>query len=362
MIFFYLFLFLFVDEQFDSKSLIVPTEDNSFGGIASLLSDVKGNLPFGIGGNMNPEMSMYNTIIYSRTNIDSVISKFDLANVYSLDKKDPEYIEYARKEFLSNLDTKETEDGAYEITIRANSPELSSNINNYIINSLNQKLVDLKIRKSKENREFLGKRLEEVKQNLKNSEESLKDFQTETGLYEVEDQLKQIITAYVGLESDFMSKELQKNVLEKIYGGQSPQVKNIEIEVNEFKKKLDNLKNNQNPEGLILPLKGLPKIALAYVRLYRDVEINTKLLQFMLPLYEQAKLEEQKEMPVLQVVDYAIPPVKKSFPPRTIFTLLFGAMVAILLFTFIIIKEGIDNNNSERMSYIKENLFKWNVK
>ena len=55
-----------------------------------------------------------------------------------------------------------------------------------------------------------------------------------------------------------------------------------------------------------------------YVRLMRDYEIQNKLLEFIYPIYEQARIEEQKDMPVVLVVDTAIPPQKKSSPKRVL--------------------------------------------
>ncbi|MCZ7614320.1 MAG: hypothetical protein M5T52_12495 [Ignavibacteriaceae bacterium] len=48
-----------------------------------------------------------------------------------------------------------------------------------------------------------------------------------------------------------------------------------------------------------------------FLRLYRDIEIYTAILEFIVPIYEQAKLEEQKNIPVLQVIDYGVVPEKK---------------------------------------------------
>ena len=97
----YLAIYFLIDEQYDADALIVPAEDQSLGGISSLLTGLGNNLPFDIGnmggGTTSQEMNLYNTIIYSRTNLDKVIKKFDLIKVYKLDKDDPEYMEKAVK-------------------------------------------------------------------------------------------------------------------------------------------------------------------------------------------------------------------------------------------------------------------------
>jgi uncharacterized protein involved in exopolysaccharide biosynthesis len=69
---------------------------------------------------------------------------------------------------------------------------------------------------------------------------------------------------------------------------------------------------------LFVPFKDVPELGLQYLRLYRDYEIQNKLLEFILPLYEQAKIEEQRDVPVVQVLDRAVPPEKKARPFRTL--------------------------------------------
>jgi len=40
---------------------------------------------------------------------------------------------------------------------------------------------------------------------------------------------------------------------------------------------------------ILLPFKDTPELGAEYLRRYRDVEIQYKILQFIAPLYEQAK-------------------------------------------------------------------------
>ena len=94
----------------------------------------------------------------------------------------------------------------------------------------------------------------------------------------------------------------------------------------------------------------------------REIEINNKMLQFILPLYEQARFDEQKEMPVLRIIDYGIPAAKKSYPSRSILTIIISFGMFILLFIIVIFKESEEIQNSEKYKYIKSNLFRWNNK
>ena len=359
MIFTYLAIYFLIEEQFDSSALLVPAEDATMGGIAGLIGNFGVNLPFDIGAGSSPEMNMYNTIIYSRTNLQNIIDKFDLYKVYKLSSEVKDYKKRAIESLSSSISANETEFSAYELTVRANSPQLSADITNYIIKLLNEKLIELRTQKSKNNRIFLGERVEEIRQNLRNAEDSLMIFQEESGILEPQEQFKGIVTAFTTLETELITKQIEKSILEKLRGSNSPQVETSIVEINEYKKRLQEIKKYGNPEGLILSIESLPQNAMDYFRLFREVEINSKILEFVLPLYEQAKIEEKKDIPTLQVIDSAIPPAKKSFPPRTILTLLMTFSVFLIAFIFILMKENKNLQSSQKMRYIKENMFRW---
>lgn len=359
MIISYAGIYFFVDEQFEASALIVPSEDESMGGVAGLMKGLKG-LPLDITGTMkNTELSLYNTIIYSRSSLEEIIDKFNLIEIYEVNTSKKEYREEAIKILKNSIEAGETKNNAYEIVVTAPEPILAASITNYIIDLLNRRIIELKIKKSKNNREFLELRLDEVKNNLKDSEDSLRIYQERSGILDAKEQVKGLIGAYSTLETTLITKQIEQSILENILDKNSPQLRNVQIQVGEFKDKLEKIKREGQPDGIMLSLDRLPKKAMDYLRLYRSVEINSTLLEFILPLYEQSRYEEQRDTPVLQVVDSAIPPAKKSFPPRTIFTLLIGFGTFLLTFFYVLIKENPNIENSEKLQFIKKNLFRW---
>jgi len=54
------------------------------------------------------------------------------------------------------------------------------------------------------------------------------------------------------------------------------------------------------------------------LKLMREVEIQSKLKAFILPSYEQAKLDESKQSLMYLMLDKALPPMHKSRPKRSI--------------------------------------------
>ena len=66
--------------------------------------------------------------------------------------------------------------------------------------------------------------------------------------------------------------------------------------------------------------------AIQYLRTYREVEIQQSILEIVMPMYEQAKVEEQKSMPTIMLMDKAIAPQLKYSPKRSV--IIFGTFIS----------------------------------
>jgi len=67
-----------------------------------------------------------------------------------------------------------------------------------------------------------------------------------------------------------------------------------------------------------VPIGQLPQAGLDYIRKYRDVRYHEALYEILAKQYEAARLDEAKAGPLVQVIDKAVVPERKSWPPRTI--------------------------------------------
>jgi len=346
----YLCIFFFIEEQYSAKALLIPAEQNQLGGFSSLLKDFS-SLPLNIGGLSNRnDIDLYTTIIYSRTNLEKVINKFNLIENYEV-----ENTEEAIKVLKSKIETEESDEEAFEINVRAETPKKASKMANFIVDELNRTVIEMNVKKSRENRIFLEKRYAEIKTNLENAEDSLRYYQQSSGIYLAEDQAKSVIDAYTKLETELAKKQIELSVYEKIYGEDSPQANNSRIAVKQFSDKINDLKKGSK-NNLIVGISSLPEKAMNYLRYYRDVEIYNAMLEFIIPLYEQTRFEEQKDIPILQVIDYAVPPIKRIYPKRVFTSIIIALIVVSLSFFVILFKEYFNENDNPKVNYIRKNI------
>ncbi|NUN70738.1 MAG: hypothetical protein HUU02_13630 [Bacteroidetes bacterium] len=359
----YAIIYVVIDEQFESTAVIIPAETDGMGGMGSMLKGLK-NLPVNIGKTgAKSETNRYKTIIYSRTMLEELIHQFHLYEVYDIDTTDIDYREKTLKELRGDIVTEETDEDAFEITVRSTDPQRAAAMVNYIVAALNDKVIQLQISKSKENRIFLEKRVSEISKELAVAEDSLRHYQERSGLYDLETQLPGLMTLYGTLESNLMTKKIQKDILEKLYDKNSPEVKSLQIEVSEYQSKLNSLRQQGEKGSLMLSMKRLPANALEYLRRYRTVEISASLLEFVTPLYEQARIEEKKDYPILQVIDTAVPAAKKSWPPRLLFAFLCASFVTSITMLGMVLGMIIDTSTNPKITSLKAEFakvsFRW---
>jgi uncharacterized protein involved in exopolysaccharide biosynthesis len=68
--------------------------------------------------------------------------------------------------------------------------------------------------------------------------------------------------------------------------------------------------------------RGSPLLEYQAAKLQRDVQVKQEVYLTLAKAYEEARIAEVRDIPVLTVIDSAVAPVRRSFPRRTLNTLL----------------------------------------
>ena len=242
-------------------------------------------------------------------------------------------------------------------------PKRASEMANFYVKIVNEMSVELGVTESRNNRQFIEKRFIQAQTDIANIEDSLENFSRKYNVMALEEQMKAAIEVAAKVKAELEIAKLEQTILLRNYGEDSPIVKDASLKVSELNNQLANLKfgedkNLKSSLNLFVPFEKVPETGVMYVRLMRDYEIQNKLLEFIYPIYEQARIEEQKDMPVVLVVDEAISPQKKSSPKRTLIVI--GAFLISFFFSlgYVLIKETYRTvqSDEERFKKIKEGI------
>ncbi len=271
-------------------------------------------------------------ILNSRSTLVKVINKFNLLEYYEITENN---IDKALKAFAGDINFETNEYGMIEISIVNKDPHTAAKIANYMVTILDSTNIALNTANAANNRKFIEQRYFQNLDDLKKAEESMYAFQKKYGIVAVPEQLEVSIKVAAELEGQLMAKEIALQIVKQQLGENTPKYVQLKQEVELLRQKVLALKDSDRgnlKSNVLYPFKDLPDISIEYLRLFREIEIQQKLLEITLPFYEQAKVEEQKSIPTVMVLDKAVPPILKDSPKRAF---LLAGVFSVFLFLLI---------------------------
>lgn len=340
-----LIISLILPKTYIATATILPANESSdMLGLSSLLSD----LPSigGLGGltSLSNDGITLMAILKSRTVSDSVIEKFNLKDYYKM----PTLVE-TRKTLTKNVSILPTEEGAIQIAVKAKTKYFSfhkkdkfaqtfcRDIADYYIQILDKLNKDLRMEKGRNQRIFIEKRVEKNIGDLTLAENAFNAFQKKYGVIAIEDQTKASIEVMAQLKGMITSKEVELGYKIKYLSESNSEVESTRKELLAMKQKYEQMINaksgNHEPVDAFLPLNKVPDLGLEYTRRYRELMIQEKIREFLIPMYEQAKIQEAKDTPSLQIIDRPVIPDKKNSPKRAVIVIVAG--LASIIFSII---------------------------
>lgn len=271
------------------------------------------------GSSMRNPADMYIGILESRTIADHLIGKFNLQQLYKTKK-----MEDTRTALKRNSRFLASKDGLIHITVDDHDPNRASEMANAYVDELYSMNSHLAITEAAQRRVFFDQELADEKNALTIAENDLKQTAEKTGVVQLGGQAESLVVALARLRAEIASREVQLSSMRTFATDQNPEAVRIQEEINSLRDQLSKLEGDpRNPQlsTLGIPAGRVPAITLEYLRKLREVKYHESLFELLSKQYEAARIDEAKAAPIIQVVDRAVPPDKKSGPHRLLITL-----------------------------------------
>src|SRR6185312_5954686 len=323
-------------QQKSSLSEMFASQLGSLGGLSSLAG---GSL-----GIKNPN-DMYVAMFKSQTVEDGMIQRFGLMQEYH-----KRFISDARKQFENYATVDGSgKDGLIHISIEDHNPKRAAELANGYVDEFRDLSEHLAITEASQRALFFKQQLDQSNENLVKAEDALVQTEKKTGLIQVDAQARALIESAASLNAQIAAKEVQIQEIRTYANGDNAQLVRAEQELDGLRAQLAKLGGSQDVSagGIIVPKGLVPTASLEYVRRVRDVKYYDTIFNILAQQFELAKLDEAKEGALIQVVDPATPPDKRSFPKRTLIIVaatLLGFIVGILLVFWQAAYRSIDSN------------------
>lgn len=304
-------LSLLLPNRYTATTSILPPAQNpsvgsallsQLGNLSSVASMTQGSL-----GLKNPN-DLQVAMLESRTVEDAVIDRFDLMKVYGKRRKSD-----TRKKLERYVSIESgAKDGLIRISVTDSDPRRATEMANGYVEEFMKASAHLATTEASQRRLFFERQLASAKDDLANAEEDLKRTEQKTGLVELDSQARAVIASVAQLRAQIAAKEVQIQGMQSFATSENSDLRVAQEELAGLRAQLE--KTGASADQPFIPRGSLQQAGLDYVRKVRDVKYYETIFDLLARQYEVAKVDEARQGAIVQVVDKAVYPDRRSSP------------------------------------------------
>lgn len=321
-----------IEPTYTAQTTLLPPQQPQSGSAAALQS--LGALAglAGVGGTKSTT-DQFAALMQSVTVQDRLIAQFKLLEVY-----DKEFKVDARRELEKrvriNIGKK---DGLLSIEVDDKDPKRAAALANQTVEELRRLTSMLAVTEAQQRRVFFEKQLKETQQKLTAAQQILQSSGIGQGAVKAEP--KAAADSYARLRAEVTSAEVRLQTLRGAMSDRAVEVQQQQAQLAALQSQL--ARQEQASTG---------NSGADYVSKYREFKYQESLFEMMARQFELARVDESREGALIQVVDVAMPPEKRSKPKKLLFTAGAGLGTVALILLFVYVRDNWQRAAAEPMS------------
>jgi capsule polysaccharide export protein KpsE/RkpR len=316
------------DQQSSGAMMLaaLASHSGSLGGLSSLAGGLLGG---------HTTTALFVNLLHSGTVSGHLIDRFNLQHVYRKRYR----IDTAKHLAHRTSITEDKKSGVITIQVEDENPLRARDLVQGYLDELNKLVTRTNTSVAHRERIFIERRLHSVEANLERAQLELSEFSSRTSTVDIKEQTRAMVGAGARVQGELLVAQSGLESLRQIYGDGNIRVRETEARIASLRRELEKMTGSSAPlipaaaEGgsaasvaddkgeLYPPLRQLPRLAVPYADLYRQVRVQETVYELLTQQYELARIEEAKNVPVVSVIDPPGIPEKKSFPHRLLLTL-----------------------------------------
>jgi tyrosine-protein kinase Etk/Wzc len=302
-----------------------------------------GGLAGAVGGIKNPA-DQFLAYMKSVTVQDALIDRFKLLERYEAKTKTD-----ARLALTGNVRATSGKDGLISVAVDDKDPKFAADLANAHVEELGKLLGKLATTEAQQRRLFFEKQLSLAKDKLIQSEIALKATGVSGSV--LKSNPVSAVAAVAGLQALVTAQEVKLGAMRGYLAETAPEFKQALNELSNLKAQLAK-QEKDTPANSNMSTQG------DYVSKYREFKYSETLFELFVKQFEIAKLDESREGAVIQILDAAQPPERKSKPKKALIAIIatLAAGFALLLFVFIrqaLKNAGKDQESADKLNHLK---------
>ncbi|MFZ0515762.1 MAG: Wzz/FepE/Etk N-terminal domain-containing protein [Acidobacteriaceae bacterium] len=317
---------LIVPVSFTATTTIMPPRQQESSAMAMLgqlsgLASLAGGGASSALGLKNPD-DLYIGLLQSEHVMDGIVQRFDLMKIYN--KK---LLTDARKVLKSNTKIQSEKSSLISISVQDHDAKRAAAMANAYVDQLHDLMSHLAVTSAAQRRIFFEQQVNQEKEKLADAEVALEKTELKTGIIQPQGQAQAVIATIMQVRAQISASEVELGALRTSSTDQNPEVIRLQSQIAGLRAQLADFEKGHPQSAsmagnVLTPTSEVPAASLEYLRGMRDVRYQETLFEFMTRQYEMAKVDEAKQSQIIQVVDPALVPERRSWPPRTLLTLL----------------------------------------
>jgi len=308
-----------------AASALLSQLGGAFGGLAGAAG--------GALGIRNPN-ELYVGMLKSRTVADNLISRFDLGKGYEGSR-----LSDVRKRLESASTIAAGKDGIITIEVNDKDPKRAAEVANAYVDELMKLTKVLAVTEASQRRLFFERQLLQVKDNLTAAEVAARQGLQKGGLAQVDAQGRSMIEVTARLRAQISAKEVQIGSMRTFAADGNPELQRTQQELEAVRRELARIEGS-SPVAAVGKGEASGPTGLDNLGRLRDLKYYEFLYELLAKQYELAKIDEAKDATVIQVMDKAIEPDRKSRPQRALIVILTALAAGFLAVIWAFIKEA----------------------
>jgi len=325
-------------------TILPPAEQESMSGLGSLLTgaDFSSLLPLSL---TQGSSQLFMEILKSRSAAEYVVKKHNLMDYYGTDNlyeacnrlKDELTLDLSKEGIITlsvNIST-----GFLPVLFadRDSVKYFSAAVSNSYVEALDKINREKISFKAKRAREYIENQLITTKARLDSAEFNLMIFQKNNKAISLPEQLKAAIEGSTQLKSEIVKTEIEIGLLEPNLREDNKVLLGLRKKLSELKQEYD--KFEIGTDDYLLAFADVPELGMELARLIREVKIQSEVYLLLQQQYYRERIQENRDLPTVEILDEAIPPLKAASPRIIYSTLISGLFIFLILSLFFILKE-----------------------
>ena len=309
---------------FNATTTFLPPQQQQSGAAAMLAGlGALGGLAGAVGGIKSPT-DQYVAFLKSNSVQDALIERFKLTDRYG-----SEFRTGTRAALAGNVQIASGKDGLISIDASDTEPAFAAQLANAYVEELRILLNRIAVTEAQQRRLFFENQLNATKDNLVTAEQALKSSGVNSGVLNANPQAA--VEGLARLTAGIRAQEIKLASMRGYLTESAPDFKQAQVEMAALRGQLARYEREQPV------LAGDNKDASDYIAKYRDFKYQETLFELFTKQYEMARIDESREGSVIQVLDIAETPERKSKPKKALIAMLatLATGFAMLLFVFI---------------------------